>query len=127
MGDQVERKLTAILAADIAGYSRLMAADEEGTLSHLKALRRTLVDPAIAAHRGRVVKTTGDGVLVEFASAVDATRCAVKVQRDMADRNADVLLESRIEFRIGIHVGDTDANANAAVQAVGHFDLIEIA
>jgi adenylate cyclase len=102
----VERRLVAILAADVAGYSRLMGADEEGTLSHLKALRRTLVDPAIAAHRGRVVKTTGDGVLVEFASAVDATRCAVKVQRDMAERNADVLLESRIEFRIGIHVGD---------------------
>ena len=106
MSECVERRLVAILAADVAGYSRLMGADEEGTLSHLKALRRTLVDPAIAAHRGRVVKTTGDGVLVEFASAVDATRCAVKVQRDMAERNADVLLESRIEFRIGIHVGD---------------------
>ena len=74
------------MAADVAGYSRLMGADEEGTLSHLKALRRTLIDPAIAAHHGRVVKTTGDGALVEFASVVDATRCAVKVQREMAER-----------------------------------------
>jgi adenylate cyclase len=101
----VERRLVAILAADVAGYSRLMGADEEGTLSHLKALRRTLVDTAIA-HRGRVVKAAGDGFLVEFASAVDATRCAVKVQRGTAARNADVLRESRVEFRIGIHVGD---------------------
>jgi adenylate cyclase len=102
----VERRLVAILAADVAGYSRLMGADEEGTLSHLKALRRTLFDTAIAAHRGRVVKAAGDGFLVEFASAVDAARCAVKVQRGMAARNADVLRESRVEFRIGIHVGD---------------------
>jgi adenylate cyclase len=102
----VERRLVAILAADVAGYSRLMGADEEGTLSRLKALRRTLVDTAIAAHRGRVVTAAGDGFLVEFASAVDATRCAVKVQRGMAARNADVLRESRVEFRIGIHVGD---------------------
>ena len=105
MSECVERRLVAILAADVAGYSRLMGADEEGTLSHLKALRRTLVDTAIA-HRGRVVKAAGDGFLVEFASAVDATRCAVKVQRGMAARNADVLRESRVEFRIGIHVGD---------------------
>jgi adenylate cyclase len=102
----VERRLVAILAADVAGYSRLMGADEEGTLSRLKALRRTLVDTAIAAHRGRVVTAAGDGFLVEFASAVDATRCAVKVQRGMAARNADVLRESRVDFRIGIHVGD---------------------
>jgi adenylate cyclase len=106
VSERVERRLVAILAADVAGYSRLMGADEEGTLSHLKALRRTLVDPAIASYRGRVVKTAGDSVLVEFASAVDATRCAVKVQHDMAERNADVLRERRIEFRIGIHVGD---------------------
>jgi adenylate cyclase len=98
--------LVAILAADVAGYSRLMGADEEGTLTHLMALRRTLVEPAIAAHRGRIVKTTGDGMLVEFASAVDAMRCAVKAQRDMAERNANVPEGSRIEFRIGVHVGD---------------------
>jgi adenylate cyclase len=103
---RVERKLAAVLAADIAGYSRLMGGDEEGTLSRLKALRKTLVDPKIAEHRGRIVKTTGDGLLIEFASAVDAVRCAVEVQRKMVGQNADVPHESRIEFRIGIHVGD---------------------
>jgi adenylate cyclase len=96
----------AILAADVAGYSRLMGSDEEGTLSHLKALRRTHVDPAIDAQRGRIVKTTGDGILAEFASVVDAVRCAVQAQRDIAEKNADVPQGSRIEFRIGIHVGD---------------------
>src|SRR5712671_1843251 len=100
------RRLAAILAADVAGYSRLMGADEEGTLEHLKALRRDLLDPTIAEYRGRIVKTTGDGMLVEFASAVDAARCAVEVQRDMARQNADVPQDVRIEFRIGIHVGD---------------------
>jgi len=83
-----------------------MGADEEGTLGKLKALRKALFDPKIVEHRGRIVKTTGDGVLVEFASAVDAARCAVEVQRDVAAQNADVPLHSRIEFRIGIHVGD---------------------
>jgi adenylate cyclase len=102
----VERRLAAVLAADIAGYSRLMGRDEERTLSNLKSLRKTLVDPAIAAHRGRIVKTTGDGMLVEFASAVDAARCGVEVQRRMAAQNADVPQDVRIEFRIGIHVGD---------------------
>ncbi len=105
-GEHVERRLAAILAADVAGYSRLMGADEEGTLARLKSIRKTLVDPAIASHRGRIVKTTGDGMLVEFASAVDAVRSAVEVQRSMAEQNAAVPQDQRIEFRIGIHVGD---------------------
>ena len=103
---RVDRRLAAILAADVAGYSRLMGIDEEGTLAALKACRRELTDPKIAEHRGRVVKTTGDGVLVEFGSAVDAARCAIDIQRAMAERNANVPEERRIEFRIGINVGD---------------------
>jgi TolB-like protein/class 3 adenylate cyclase len=103
---RVERKLAAILAADVAGYSRLMGADEEGTLAQLRAHRRALVDPKIREHRGEIVKTTGDGMLVEFASVVDAVRCAVEVQRGMADRNAGVPQNKRIEFRIGINLGD---------------------
>ena len=95
-----------MLAADIAGYSLLMGRDEEGTLSQLKAFRKTVIDPTIAAHRGRIVKTTGDGMLVEFASAVDAARCAVEVQRGVTAQNVDVPQNVRIEFRIGIHVGD---------------------
>jgi adenylate cyclase len=102
----VQRRLAAILAADVAGYSRLMGADEEGTLARLKAIRRELSDPKIKEHRGRIVKTTGDGLLVEFASVVDAMRCAVDVQREMALRNAAVAAERRIEFRIGINLGD---------------------
>ena len=98
--------VSAILAADVAGYSRLMGADEEGTLSKLKAHRLALVDPKISEHRGRIVKTTGDGLLVEFASVVDAVRCAVDVQRGMIERNADVPQGNRVEFRIGINVGD---------------------
>jgi adenylate cyclase len=105
-GERVERRLAAVLAADVAGYSRLMGLDEEGTLARLKAVRKALVDPAIAGHRGRIVKTTGDGMLVEFASAVDAARCAMEVQRGMAKQNIDVPQEAGIEFRIGIHVGD---------------------
>jgi len=105
-GERVERRLTAILAADVAGYSRLMGADEEGTLAALKAVRRELVDPMIVEHRGRIVKTTGDGLLVEFASVVDAVRCAIELQREMAERNLDVAAETRIEFRIGINLGD---------------------
>src|SRR6187455_324386 len=89
-GDRVERRLAAVLAADVAGYSRLMGADEEGTLTRLKAIRKSLIDPAIASHRGRIVKTTGDGMLVEFASAVDAVRCSVEVQSGMAAQNADI-------------------------------------
>src|SRR5260370_9621392 len=103
---RVERRLAAILAADVAGYSRLMGADEEGTLAALKAIRRELVDPKIAEHRGRIVKTTGDGLLVEFQSVVDAVRCAVAVQRAMGARNAGAPAEKRIEFRFGIHQGD---------------------
>jgi class 3 adenylate cyclase len=105
-GERVERRLAAVLAADIAAYSLLMGRDEEGTLSQLKVFRKTLVDPTIATHRGRIVKTTGDGMLVEFASAVDAARCAVEVQRGVAVQNVGVPLNVRIEFRIGIHVGD---------------------
>lgn len=102
----MQRRLAAVLAADVAGYSRLMGADEEGTLSRLKAVRTSLVDPAIAFHRGRIVKTTGDGLLVEFASAVDAARGAEEIQRAMADQNISVPQNRRIELRIGIHVGD---------------------
>ncbi len=100
------RRLAAILAADVAGYSRLMGADEEGTLERLKALRRELVDPKIAEHHGRIVKTTGDGLLVEFASVVDAVRCAVAVQQAMPERNTGVAADNRIELRIGINLGD---------------------
>jgi adenylate cyclase len=102
----VERRLAAVLAADVAGYSSLMGLDEEGTLSRLKAARKAIVDPAIASHRGRIVKTTGDGMLVEFASAVDAARCSVEVQRAIAAQNTGIPPDVRIEFRIGIHVGD---------------------
>jgi adenylate cyclase len=103
---RVERRLAAILAGDVAGYSRLMGADEEGTLARLNAHRREFLEPTIAAHRGRIVKRTGDGILIEFASAVDAARCAVEQQRGMVQRNAAVPADQRIEFRIGIHVGD---------------------
>jgi adenylate cyclase len=104
--ERVERRLAAVLAADVAGYSRLMGADEEGTHAALTALRRELSDPKIGEHRGRIVKTTGDGLLVEFPSVVDAVRCAVALQRDMALRNDGVAKERRIEFRIGINLGD---------------------
>ena len=100
------RRLTAILAADVAGYSRLMGADEEGTHERLKAHRGELTDPKIAEHHGRIVKTTGDGLLVEFPSVVDAVRCAVEVQRGMVERNSAVSADKRIEFRVGINLGD---------------------
>jgi adenylate cyclase len=106
------RRLAAILATDVAGYSRLMRTDEEGTLERLKALRRELLDPKIAEHHGRIpgsspgTKTTGDGLLVEFASVVDAVRCAVAVQQAMPERNTGVAADSRIELRIGINLGD---------------------
>ena len=106
MEDRVERRLAAILAGDVAGYSRLMGADDEGTLHALKIHRKQLVDPKITEHRGRIVKTTGDGILVEFVSVVDAVRCAVDIQRGMAERNTDVPADKRIQFRIGINVGD---------------------
>jgi class 3 adenylate cyclase len=104
--ERLERRLTAILAADVAGYSRLTGVDEEGTHVQLQDHLRSLVDPKIAEHRGRVVKNTGDGLLAEFSSVVDAVRSALAVQRGMAQRNADVPKEKRIEFRIGINVGD---------------------
>jgi TolB-like protein/class 3 adenylate cyclase/Flp pilus assembly protein TadD len=105
------RRLAAILAADVAGYSRLMGADEEGTLNRLKAHRRELVDPKIREHHGRIVKTTGDGMLVEFPSVVDAVRCAVEIQRLMADRSAEVPEDKRITFRIGVNLGDVIADS----------------
>src|SRR3979490_2153441 len=104
--DRVERRLAAILAADVAGYSRLMGIDEEGTLAALKGHRRAAIDPKITEHRGRIVKTTGDGVLVEFASVVDAVRCAVDIQREMGLRHAGTPDAKRIELRIGINLGD---------------------
>jgi class 3 adenylate cyclase len=105
-GKTVQRRLAAILAADVVEYSRLMGTDEVGTLEALKAHRRALLDPTVAAHHGRIVKTTGDGALVEFASVVDAVRCAVVMQRGMLSRNASVAENQRIVFRIGINVGD---------------------
>ena len=100
------RKLAAILAADVVGYSRLAGADEERTLARLRALRSDLIDPTIAVHHGRVVKRTGDGVIIEFRSVVDAVRCAIEVQNGMVERNAGLPPERRIEFRVGIHLGD---------------------
>src|SRR6516225_5758964 len=100
---RVERRLAAILAADVAGYSRLIGADEEGTLGRLRSLRAELIDPKIAGHRGRIVKTTGDGLLVEFASVGDAVRCAVEVQRGMIARNAATPAERRLEVRMGVN------------------------
>ncbi|TJV07158.1 MAG: adenylate/guanylate cyclase domain-containing protein, partial [Mesorhizobium sp.] len=100
------RKLAAILAADVVGYSRLASADEDRTLARLRALRSDLIDPIIAVHHGRVIKRTGDGALVEFRSVVDAVRCAIEVQNGMVERNAGVPQDRRIEFRIGIHLGD---------------------
>jgi len=100
------RRLTAILAADVAGYSRLMGADEEGTHERLRSHLRELIEPKIAEHRGRIVKNTGDGFLAEFASVVDAVRCAVEVQRGMAERDQATPASERIEFRIGINLGD---------------------
>jgi len=104
--ERVERRLAAILAADVAGYSRLIEADEEGTLGRLRVLRAETIDPKIAGHRGRIVKTTGDGLLVEFASVVDALRCAAEMQADLAEGNAALSPDRRIEFRIGINMSD---------------------
>ena len=109
---RVERRLAAVLAADVAGYSRLMGADEEGTLAALKAHQRELLDPKIAEFRGRIVKTTGDGLLIEFGSVVDATRCAMDIQRGMTERNVSVPPDKRLEFRIGINVGDVIVEDN---------------
>ena len=101
-----QRRLAAIVSADVAGYSRLMGRDESGTLAALKAIRRNVVDPRVSEHGGRIVKTTGDGLLLEFASVVDAMRCVVEVQTAMAARNADIPAERRIEFRVGVNIGD---------------------
>ncbi len=102
----MERRLAAILAADLVGYSRLMGADEEGTLARLQALQASVLDPGVAAHRGRIVKTTGDGFLAEFASALDAVTCAIALQRTLAEQASGVSADQRLELRIGINVGD---------------------
>ena len=109
MKQPVQRRLAAILAADVAGYSRLMGADEEGTHERLKAHLSELVDPKIGEHRGRIVKNTGDGLLAEFASVVESVRCAAELQRGMADRNAEIPEDKRITFRVGINLGDVIA------------------
>jgi adenylate cyclase len=108
----MERRLTAILAADVVGYSRLMGADEAGTLAALDALRTDLLDPKIGEHQGRIVKLTGDGILVEFPSVVNAVACAAEMQRGVRDRNKDVPQDRRIEFRIGVNVGDVIVQGN---------------
>jgi TolB-like protein/class 3 adenylate cyclase/tetratricopeptide (TPR) repeat protein len=110
--ERAQRRLAAILAADVVGYSRLIGTDEEGTLTRLRALRAELVDPTVVTHRGRIVKTAGDGILIEFASVVDAVRAALDVQRAMAAQNADIPDENRIEFRIGINLGDVVVEAD---------------
>src|SRR5271163_2811981 len=100
------RKIAAILAADVVGYSRLAGADEDRTLARLRALRSDLIDPTIALHHGRIVKRTGDGIIIEFRSVVDAVRCAIEMQSAVVDRNAGLSPDRRIEFRVGIHLGD---------------------
>ena len=117
---RTERRPAAILAVDVAGYSRLMGRDEEGTLAALRSVRRELSDPKIKEYQGRIVKTMGDGLLVEFASVVGAARCAIEVQRAMHERNIGTPVEKRIEFRIGIHQGDIivedgDSSAMASI------------
>ena len=106
MVSATDRKLTTILSADVVGYSRLMGEDETGTHARLKVLRKDLIEPKIAEHRGRMVKLTGDGSLVEFASVVDAVQCAIEVQKSIALRNVDLEPAQRLEFRIGINLGD---------------------
>jgi adenylate cyclase len=113
------RKLAAILVADIVGYSRLAGADEDQTLARLRGLRSDLIDPAIDAHHGRIVKRTGDGILIEFRSVVDAVRCAIEVQNGLVERNAGVPPERRIEFRVGIHLGDVVEEADGDLMGDG--------
>src|SRR5271169_476038 len=113
------RKLAAVLAADVVGYSRLAGADEDRTLSRLRGLRSDLVDPAVAAHHGRVVKRTGDGILIEFRSVVDAVRCAIEVQSGLVERNAGVPADRRIEFRVGVHLGDVVEEADGDLMSEG--------
>ena len=113
------RKIAAILVADVVGYSRLAGADEDRTLSRLRGLRSDLIDPAIAAHHGRVVKRTGDGIIIEFRSVVDAVRCAIEVQTGMVERNAGLPPERRIEFRVGVHLGDVVEEADGDLMGDG--------
>jgi adenylate cyclase len=113
------RKIAAILVADVVGYSRLAGADEDRTLSRLRGLRSDLIEPAIAAHHGRIVKRTGDGIIIEFRSVVDAVRCAVEVQTAMIERNAGVPSEKRIDFRVGVHVGDVVEEADGDLMGDG--------
>src|SRR5579859_7269388 len=116
---QTHRKIVAILAADVVGYSRLAGTDEDRTLARLRALRSDLIDPTIAVHKGRVVKRTGDGSLVEFRSVVDAVRCAIEVQNGMVERNAGLPPERRIEFRVGIHLGDVVEESDGDLKGDG--------
>jgi adenylate cyclase len=113
------RKIAAILVADVVGYSRLAGADEDRTLARLRGLRSDLIDPAIAAHRGRIIKRTGDGSLIEFRSVVDAVRCAIEVQNGMVERNAGLAPERRIEFRVGVHLGDVVEEADGDLMGDG--------
>src|ERR1700727_2219057 len=113
------RKIAAILVDDVVGYSRLAGADEEGTLARLRALRSALIDPAIATHRGRVVKRTGDGSLIEFRSVVDAVRCAIEWQNGMVKRNAGLTPDLDIEFRAGVHLGDVVEEADGNLMGDG--------
>src|SRR5215208_5861331 len=114
-----QRKLEAILAADVVGFSRLAGADEDRTLARLRALRSDLIDPTIAVHNGRVVKRTGDGSIIEFRSVVDAVRCAIEVQNAMIERNAGVPEDRRIEFRLGVHIGDVVEEADGDLMGDG--------
>ncbi len=113
------RKLTAILAADVVGYSRLAGADEELILARLRTLRSDLIDPTIAVHNGRVVKRTGDGVLVEFRSVVDPVRCAIEIQLGTAERNAGLPPDKRIEYRVGVHIGDVVEESDGDIMGDG--------
>jgi hypothetical protein len=124
--ERVERRLTAILAADVAGYSRLTSAAEEDTHVRLKEHLRVLIDPKITEYRGRVVKNTGDGLLAEFSSVVDAVRCAVEIQRAMAERNAEVQEDKRIEFRIGVNIGDVIIDGGTAEPRLSLWDQLKI-
>ena len=113
------RKLAAIVVADVVGYSRLAGTDEDRTLARLRGLRSDLIDPAIAAHHGRIIKRTGDGSIIEFRSVVDGVRCALEVQTGMVERNAGLPPERRIEFRIGIHLGDVVQEADGDLMGDG--------
>ena len=113
------RKLAAILVADIVGFSRLAGADEDGILARIRALRSELIDPSVSVHNGRIVKSTGDGVLVEFRSVVDAVRCAVEIQNGVTERNVGVAADRRIQFRIGVHLGDVVEEADGDLMGDG--------